>query len=271
LTRKTTSWGSFALDVDADGHLQAQLENSVFRFRITQYNGGENEEHAIRELVLKKSDKVDQAGKFIDAGAGRAQLTNASIVEANEKVITVELDYANNRVAQLSIFPDCPVIRCRYVRGNVNIVDIGSPGGAEDGGQYLIYGAEHWPRPYVLYPDIYFTRYPDDAKGREPGEPLITKTDPDDGGCLNYHGYYLLSVYNPANGLGYGRVVPVHRTAVIKLLQNRGFEIFPGRITLDRGPSTQYLFVFTGGPDEILPLAKAIADGTVPSTNPVPK
>ena len=84
---------------------------------------------------------------------------------------------------------------------------------------------------------------------------------------MNYNGWYILGVYNPENGRGYGRVVPAEAIGYIKLLAfpanpGYGFELFPywqtpGR---NRKPYTTYLFAVTGGEQEILARGKQIAD-----------
>jgi hypothetical protein len=73
-----------------------------------------------------------------------------------------------------------------------------------------------------------------------------------------------MGVYNPANGRGFGRVAPVERVTIIKLLTfgpKRGFELFPW----GEGENTQYLFVVTGGgKDEILKTGKQLVEGAIP-------
>ena len=69
----------------------------------------------------------------------------------------------------------------------------------------------------------------------------------------------ILGAYNRQTGLGFGRVFPVQDANYIKLL-NMGFEVFANWGQAHRR-FTSYLYAVTGGPDELMAVGKAIADG----------
>lgn len=87
---------------------------------------------------------------------------------------------------------------------------------------------------------------------------------------MDYKGWYVLGVYDPENGRGFGRVVPADVMTYIKLLWGRGLEFFPHW----RGewqPYTAYLFAVAGGREEILTLGKSIADRAVSRPGATPQ
>ncbi|GAN31510.1 LamG-like jellyroll fold domain-containing protein [Candidatus Brocadia sinica] len=262
-------WGSISIGTDTDGALEVSLENSKIRLKYGRFFGGHHYEHAIKDLVIKSVNE-DQAGLYLDACANRGTLTTAVVVQDDANVKTVRLEWDNGaKVSEVSIYPDSHYIKTKYLKYGTNIVDQGSPGGGgSSSGVYEIYGASEWKRGYVIYPNIYFDRYPGDV-----GYQNITEIDQP--GPLDYHGWFIMGVYNEANGRGFGRVAPVSQIDIIKLLWNKGFELFP---TFNRthSPYTAYLFVVTGGgANEILSRGKNLADGlgdnaspTVAITNP---
>lgn len=121
----------------------------------------------------------------------------------------------------------------------MNIVDIASPGGAKSG-VYAIYGAERWKRAILLYPKVYFDRNP-----KYMGHENITEVD--EAGPLDYAGRFIMGVYNPSNGRGFGRVAPVE-----------AIELFPHFRRPKRAFSSRLYFV-TGGREEILSAGTALA------------
>ncbi len=271
-------WGRVSVGKDADGHWEALLENSRirahYRWGIVMTGEGEGREAQpqsyIREFVLKAAD--ENQGHWLDSAAHRTVLTDASVVRDEAQVKTVRLEwetvhgFEGPAVSEVSIFPDQPYLRIDYLQaGFPHICDLGHPGGATKG-TYAIYGAEEWqtvrrgidnaelrahPNEHHRLTDDLFPIYPN---------PLIDRgwgPTP-----MDYKGWYILGVYNPQNGRGFGRVVPADVMTYIKLLWGRGLEFFP----YWRGqwrPYTAYLFAVDGGREEILTLGKSIADRAV--------
>lgn len=258
------SWGQVRVGRDAQGHLEAVLENHRLRVRYglkyPKYPDDEVES-VITDLVLQDAPQVNQAGHLMDAAAWRAPLTRAEIKQDTLSVKTVHLEWAGQRqypgaAADVSIYPDGPFVRTDYLSWCVNVVDIGWPGGTRTAAEYVIYGADAWKRGQLLYPQVYFDRWPGDI-----GHENVTEVD--DPGPLDYHGWFIMGVYNPANGIGYGQVVPVEAVDVIKLLKferdGMGFELFP-YFHRPHQPFRGYLYAVTGGAQEIISLGQRLAD-----------
>jgi hypothetical protein len=85
-------------------------------------------------------------------------------------------------------------------------------------------------------------------------------------GELTYQGHLILGAYQRATGLGFGRVFPAPDANYIKLLKV-GFEVFANWRQPHR-PVAAYLYVVTGGADELIALGKAIADRPPPGDPP---
>lgn len=248
-------WGRIEVELMPGGRLTVTLENSIFLARYGIGRGGrKGHEWAFRDLIIKAFDE-DQAGKYIDACATRGFLAEATIVRDEADIKTVRLRFDDGLRQDISIFPDKPYLRIDYGRYGVNVVDIGSPGGGE--GQYEIYGADKWHRRYELYPNFYYNRYRGDVGGEN-----MTRLDVEDGGPLAYKGHFIMGVYNPANGRGFGRVAPVRHVDIVKLLFNRGFELF-AHYHRPKRPYTSYLYVVTAGATDVISTGKAIVDEAV--------
>ncbi len=259
----TADWGSVSVKTDQNGWLKVILENSKIRVIYRHFSTSGGDQHAIRDLVIKSVNE-DQVKDFIDAQAGRGPLKKAVIVEDGINVKTVRLEWDNGavwdkgaRISEVSIFPDSNYIKFDYIGYGVNVVDIGNPGISNGNGKYEIYGASQWKRGYVTYPKIYFDRFPEHN-----GHHNITQVD--ESGPLDYNGWFIMGVFNENNGRGFGRVMPIAQTDIIKLLFKKGFEFFP---TFNRKKEsyTGYVFVVTGGANEILSMGKKLADGLVDS------
>lgn len=216
---------------------------------------------------MKSVPGENHADNRIDAAANRSVLREARITRDDDQLKTVHLEWeplkAGGRpgIQDVSILRRLPAIRIDYQEWPVNTVDIGSPGGTKQG-SYEIYGAGEWKREYLLYPKVYFDRAPKDV-----GHENITEVD--EVGPLDYHGWFIMGIFNKANGRGYGRVVPTASVDIIKLLWNRGFELFPcyGR---KHEPFSSYLFVVSGGPEEIIRLGQRLADLETPKPAKTP-
>lgn len=241
------SWSQVRVGKDAQGHPEAVLENSRLWVRYGFKHSGDSPESMITNLVARNAPAVNQAGHLMDAAAWRTPLVRAAVKYDRPDVKTVHLEWRGQSgypgaASDVSIFPDQPYIRIDYLSWFVNIVDIGHPGGTVTGGRYEICGAGEWKREPVFYPQVYFDRWSGDV-----GHENVTEVDGP--GSLDYHGWFIMEVCNPANGLGYGRVVPVEAVDVIKLLKfdsdGMGFELFP-YFHRPHEPFTGYLYVLAG-------------------------
>ena len=266
--------------IDSSGtHLQVELENSLYKAVIRTNQGAAcGIEHAIRDWVIRSSDQ-DQVDSYIDACAQRGPMRWASIVHDGPRRKTLRAEYENcpqgggdnNAVTEYSIFAASPVIRVDYLEYPsrwANTVDIGTPGGSRERGEYRFYGQQEFAaqvRDVTGYPGSYWNTH-------DGGEYLH---DPLDAGPLNYRGHLIMAVGNPESGQGFGRVMPVYEpnkhggAIILKLLGQRGFETFPRVGQSYAPPFTGYLYVFTEGLDEAVLMGQRIVDGWVgdePST-----
>jgi len=260
-------WGFVKIGQDENGRWEVILENSVIHCRygwkpINEDKGGES---FITHLIIKENNQNqvgDDSGGRIDAAAGRFEMLHASVKHDGADFKTVQMSWKTGRAdfvasQEITIFPDCPVLKVGYVKYCVNIVDIASPGGGKNP-RYIFHGGDKWKRDYVPYPKGYYYPPDDTYVVEQTGMPG------DEGpGSLNYNGFFIMAIYNEKTGVGFGRVSPVESTSIIKLLFNRGFELFPywGK---PKRQYSGYIFTFTQGPDEALQLGKAIADGKLP-------
>lgn len=244
-------WGNINVYTDSKGWPAVKLGNSKILVRYRHFNEG-YDEHVIRDFKIKDVDEDLVVGGFLDAAAGRGPLTNAIIVEDEADIKTVRLEWDNgSHVSEVSIFPGSNYIKIDYIKYGINIVDIGFVDGSL--GKYRIHGAAKWKRGYVLHPQVYFDRYLGDV-----GSFGITEID--ETGPLDYHGYLILGVFNVTNGRGYGRVMPIAQTDIIKLLWKRGFEFFTC-YNRKKEPFTGYIFAVNGGgAAEIISTGKSLID-----------
>ena len=256
------------------------LENSQIYVKYAPYYANHNE-FAIKEFRIKSAGNENQVGvgkyNFFDADSGRGALTNASIVYNGTDRKTVRLTWVNEfndptkKITQeVTIFGNSRYLKINYsdVQYGINVVDLGEPGGTT-AGTHVAYGHSGWIRDYITHKESssfgsYYNRYPKDGVN-----------DPANGGSLNYNGNFIVGVYNPANGRGLGRVMPVADISIVKLLLDRstrrGLELFPHPFLKAHQPFTGYLYVVTGGASEILSVGKQLTDGSsVPSPPPPP-
>jgi hypothetical protein len=260
------SWGKVVIDQDNDGSIRVSLENSkvLCEYSLVDCGSEEGFEGSIRRFINKtaKEDQAQAPGGDIDgridAAAWRGAITKAYISDVEDESMTVHLDFTpiKGSIArqEVTIYRDRSWIKVHYIDWLVNIVDIAHPGGT-DQGQYQFYGAENWKRPYMFYENIYFCRYADDIG-------YMNITEVDDPEPISYKGWFIMGVFNPANGRGYGRVAPVEAVDIIKLLfedRNCGFELFP-YYNREHEPFSIYLFVVTGGAEGVIATGKRIVD-----------
>ncbi len=246
------------------------LENSVLRVEYLPFFA-DFDQFAIRHFTIKTGGAGDQVcgcGQhyYIDADAGRGVLADAWIAQDDDQRKTVHLEWYQNGstsrriIHEVSIFPWGCFLRVDYidVKYGTNLVDLGTPGGVMNGA-HVAYGADQWVRGYVTHdyaPTVgsYYNRYGPDGVN-----------DPADGGSLNYNDHFIVGVYNPANGVGFGRVAPIADTSILKLLltesSRRGLELFPYPFGLSHPPFTGYIFGVTGGgATELLNRGMMLAD-----------
>lgn len=239
-----------------------ELENSQVLVRYEPFVEN-HAQFAIRQFVMKRQNDLDQAGAYLDADAYRGTLQSAVLVQDGQDIKTVRLRWNNREnngtlVQEVSIYANRAFLKIDYVdvsRG-INLVDLGVPGGEEQG-THVAYGGDLWIRPYVTYdyaPTMgsYYNRYPPDGVN-----------DPANGGVLNYHGHFIIGVYDQDSQIGYGRALPVQSIPIIKLLlannTRRGFEFF--HFGANSGAFTSYLYPVVGGADEIVHRGQQLVDG----------
>lgn len=278
-------------DVDPDlnveiapGNDYVILENSKIRVRYDDFFQN-HQQFAIKEFLIKAIDE-NQAGsitaneRYLDADAGRGTLISATLIYDGTDRKTVRFVWNSEAFPgqtithEVSIYPYQNYLEITYinVQYGTNIVDLGSPGGT-DQGVHAVYHHNAWmiqethnrendPPNYGGYithdvrPDIfgsYYNRYPGDGVN-----------DPEDGGNLAYKGHFVAIVYNPNNGHGFGRVMPVEATHIFKLLlsndMRNGFEMFPYPFYVSHPSFTGYLFAFTGGPTAAINTGRRVVD-----------
>jgi len=268
-------WGNITITDDPLGGKRVVLENGKIRCRYAGHEmPGSGLEVFIDELIVKEADE-NQAGDFLDelglsADEGRGPIAEAEVIYSSPDRMTVRLEspaktkptpYHGERVVEdVSMYPDSGILRMDYLEYGVNVVDRGSPGGTR-AGTPVVYGAEKWIRGHVSYPDQYYSVLPEE------------KGDVEDAGSLNYHGSIIAGVYNPANNRGFGRVMPVADTSMMKHMgEYFGVEWFPHvewnppyASKGHRRPFTSYLYMVAGGAEEILSVGKQLADGKLPA------
>lgn len=241
-------WGR--VSVTDTGDRGATLENSRLLVRYGSYLSKDvGAKDAIVDLIIKPGTQ-NLAGRIDSRSANGSKgksnrLTCVEVLRDTQDRKTVRLDYGDGTAVQdVTIYPDAPWIEITYHHHDVNIFDTAGPKL-----EYAVFGAaewaasRQWPQPYPAYPEGFYRK------------------EWDAPGPLAYNGHFILGAYDPATGRGYGRVMPSDDVDVIKLLFSRGFEMFPHY--QPRRPQrsfTGYLFVVTGGAEEILSLGKKLAE-----------
>ncbi len=235
------------------------------------------EQFGILEFRIKSAGEENQVREYFDADSGRGSLIDISVLVDNdqEKRVRIRWNPAEGGcggaplVQEVSLFANAPYLKIDYLnaRGGINIVDRGNPGGTLEG-VHVVHGSEDWIRGLDITFDnpfafgSYYNRFPADGV-----------LDPTDGGSLNYNDHFVLGVYNPANGRGFGRTIPIEACSILKLLFDetlrRGFELFPYPYCLSHSTYTSYLYaVEGGGASEILDTGRQLVDGTFNPMSP---
>ena len=227
-----------------------------------------NKDHVITEFLVKKTggqlavgDQLD--GIWMNADEGRGRMTSARVAFDGPDRKTLHVEWDEGKVVQeFTIWPDRPMVRIDYLRYGVNIVDM-----VRSVDTFEVYGAKPWqearvkatnetllniPNPHHRLTKDLYPRYPFPLIAGKDWEKLEPRE-------LTYHGHLILGACQQETGLGFGRVFPAQDANYIKLL-NTGFEVFANW----RQPHRQfigYLYAVTGGPEELMAVGKAIAEG----------
>ena len=264
-----SSWGRVSASKDPEGNWAAVLENNKIAIRYGFKMSGDKEEGMITRFILKEFPEENIAGALLEASAHRGLISNAEVIKdsGDEKSIRLEWvptpgskdRHPGPAISEISIYPDRNYIRIIYKSFCFpHICDIASPGGmqaagteSDCGGKYRIYGYENEDPP--LYEKCLYWEE-DGCIGCE-GENAPPEGIAGDPSQLSYKGWFIMGVYYEVNQHGYGRIFPVENMRVIKLLWNKGFELFP------KGENVPcYLFPVTGGGDEIIQTGKKLVD-----------
>jgi len=270
-------WGSITIK-PVDGNHEVVLENSKIRavYKKSPNNWAGRHPTCMVEFYYKKIEReLIENGRWDDIldpidhskisprplHHYREALLSAEIVHDGRDKKTVRLIWKNSE-EEVSIFPDSPVIQIDYLRWYVLITDWPNWPKGEDAHKeqmFAVYGADKWHRTYdpndtertggVGYNKMYFNHADRDAE-KQGGK------DPVDGGPLNYKGYFIVGAYKTATGVGYGRIIPVHRINVLILWSYRAWEFFP----TGKERFTTFLFPVSQGAREIIDTGKRIAD-----------
>jgi hypothetical protein len=273
-TVRSGSWGTIQCDLK-DSTLV--LENSVLYCRWGNKTFGDGaKNHVILELRDKRNN-TNHAGDQLDGvwmayAKGRGPLTKAEVVYDGKERKTGHLEWNRGTVVQeISIFPDSPVLKIDYLVYGVNVVDIGKPGGKPKG-TYVFHGADQWYKTRKTITDTAFRNHPnehhrlvDDLYPNYPNPVFLREWGGQD---LNYHGWFIMGVYDDSTGAGFGRVMPFKHIDIIKLLWQKGFELFP-HFGNPHQSFSGYLFTVTGGKQEILRRGRQIADSAGARTSGV--
>ena len=258
-------WGKVAAGLDSNGNWEARLENEKLKVRYGFGMGEEEPESFIKEAFLKAHPNLNLAGALIDGAAHRGLIIKAEVIKdaADEKTIYLEWAPVPSRKEQfpgpakceISVMKDSPVLKIKYIDfcfahncdiglDTVHVLD------ANWGGITRVYGFDKDSIPQ--YEDcLYWYEY-----GFVGCDSLHTKNGIEgDPGPLSYKGQMIMGVYNKENNLGFGRVVPAKNIRCIKILWNKGFELFP------QGKNyTGYIYFFDNGEEGVLSIGKEIVD-----------
>lgn len=287
-TQEDKNWGSVTAGKDADGRWEATLENNTIFVRYGFKLSGDKEEGMITDFTLKEFPEENIAGHLMDAAASRGLITKTSIVKDNSEVKKVRVEwepipekkdrFPGPAVSEISIFPNSDYIKIDYLSYCFpHVVDIGAPGGLDCpttdpncGGEYVIYSAKAWqkvrmniqvdslrnhPNEHHRVTNDLFPLYPNPLIDRNWGE-----------NKMSYKGWYIMGVYHNENKRGYGRIFTVKAVPYIKLLWNKGFELFPYWRTKPE-PHAEYLFAVIKGEEEILSKGKELVEKELKSKN----
>jgi hypothetical protein len=259
----TKNWGKAEVGPDANGNWQAFLENKKMKVRYGYGMGQEEPESCIREVYLKNHPDQNLAGPFLDASAHRGVIIKAEVVKNSKREKKIYLEwipvpsmqkvFPGPAKSEISIYRNKTFLKIRYLDFCfAHTCDIGLDKqhviDKNWGGITRIYGYNHDSIPQ--YEDcLYWNKF-----GIFGCDSLHTKNgiggNPEK---LTYKNHLIMGVYNRKTRLGFGRILPAANVRCIKILWNKGFEIFP------QGKNyTGYLYFFDGSEKEVLNLGKRI-------------
>ncbi len=267
---------------DVDTQLRIEISESLSFVRLinseisVEYGGfhganPENLQFAVKSLVIKDTG-LEQMGPsdFLGAGAGIGPIDSATVIFDGTDRKTVRMIWNRWNVGSQTEVPTSKIIRDITIYANqkflkvdfvdmqwaANIADKLLPGGTSTG-VHIAHGGEDWARGYLTHNEpphgLFYSRYGDDGV-----------FDPVDGGPLNYNGHFITAVYNASNGQGFGRVMPIADTHVIKLLfspdARRGLEFQNYPFLNPHPPFSGWMYVFTSGAAEAMTVGRQLVD-----------
>ncbi len=233
---------------------EAVFDNAQLHVRYGSYESKDvGAKDAIVEMWRKPDDRnvanrVDS--RSANGSKGRSnRLTGVKIIADCASYKTVQLNYGDGAaVEDVTLHGGASWLEIVYRHHDVNVFDIGSQTGT-----YEITGAPQWqssrgwPATYPPYPDSYYRKEWGEATG------------------LVHNGWYVMGVFDPATGAGFGRVMPNEDIDVVKLLFRKGFEMFPHyQPHRAQRPFPGYLFAVAKGRDEIEATGKQLAGRWTP-------
>jgi len=265
INSRTHDWGAVKVGKDSADRWEAILENDQIYVRYG-YKKPKYGEGMITDCRLKSNPEINIAGALLDAAAHRGILTNAAIVKDEKDEKTVRLEWIpvpaskekhpGPASTEISIFPDRSYLKIVYNSFCFpHICDIGLMSGRntdfECGSTFKIYGYDK--KEFPQYEDCLF--WEEDGCMGCTGEHAHPDGFAEDPGPLNYNGWFIMGTYLIDSGVGFGRTIPVRNIRVIKLLWNKGFELFP------KGENVScYLYFFNGGDDDVIKTGQQLVD-----------
>jgi hypothetical protein len=261
----TKEWGKAEVGLDANGNWQASLENRKMKVRYGFGMGQDEPESCIREVYLKNHPDQNLAGPFLDASAHRGVIVKAAVVKNTSREKRIYLEwipvpsmkklFPGPARSEVSIFPNKTYLKIRYLDFCfAHTCDIGLDKGhvldKNWGGVTRIYGFQsdsipqyedcfYWNKFGIFGCDSLHSR---NGVGGNPEK-------------LSFRNQMIMGVYNKNTNLGFGRILPAANIRCIKILWNKGFEIFP------QGKNyTGYLYFFDGGEKEVISDGKKLVN-----------
>jgi len=270
------AWGTALADwgTVTAGSTGATLENEVIKvtYGFHQYNGPSDGIYNITGLYNKAFPNENNAGyDQVDgvwySGEDRPGILQSATVDYNgtdRKTVKLVYSASGHNVAlttKVSIYPKSPFVEIEYVSGVTagpifETVDISKAGGSAGPSTWIFQGGSAWKRGYVMYEQSYYN--------------CPESGDPRNGGSLNYKGFFVAGVYNSNNKRGWGRVTPVNRADIIKLLPwgGGGLETFIGYGCQQRAAYKSYIYVYANGDSGAVQTGRKVADFAAGGPNP---
>jgi len=246
-------WGSIDVSTDSSGDLVVTLENTEIRVVYRQSSNdwaveANGRPSCIDEFFVKDLNRdITDGGRF-DNQLYQRLMTDAQVIYDGPDKKTVRMMWESGAREEVSMFRNTRVLQIDYYYWDFLITDWPDwPGESNWSDQRIVvHGADQWHRtidpsdqpthpdgwpwdpsdpshfpndPNAMrewglgYSEIYYDRLSQDAQKQ--GE-----IDPADGGPLNYNDHFIVGAHKVASGVGYGRTLPVSRTAAINQLSS---------------------------------------------------